>query len=114
VPASATSSAAASQFSTAAQELRDCARALRAVIPGYQATLDPVRALNTRQTWFGQYPDQVASQIDGWSATFGSGVQALLALAAAWEQRAGQLDQRAAAAHAAALKGAQQAGKGAK
>jgi hypothetical protein len=113
VPASAAAGAAASQFSAAAQELRDCARALRAVIPGYQATLGPVKALNTRQTWFGQYPDQVASQIDGWSAKLGSGVQALLALAAAWEQRAGQLDQRAAGAHAAALKAAQRAGNGA-
>lgn len=114
MPASATGSAAASQFSAAAQELRDCARALRAVIPGYQATLDPVKALNTRQTWFGQYPDQVASQIGGWSAKLGSGAQALLALAASWEQRAGQLDQQAAAAHAAALKAGKQTGSGAK
>lgn len=115
MPVSATgSAAAASQFSAAAQELRDCARALRAAIPGYQAIMDPVRALNTRQTWFGQYPDQVASQIGGWSAKLGSGVQALLALAASWEQQAGHFDQQAASAHAAAVKAAKRAGSGTK
>lgn len=102
MPGSATASPAAGQLSAAAQELRDCARQLRALIPSYEAALNPVKKLNTRQTWFGQYPDQVGSQINGWSARLGSGKQALLALAASWERQAAQFDQQAGNARAPA------------
>lgn len=104
------------QLTDAAQELRACARQLRTLVlhggsglPAYESVLKDVIGLNKvglgdGDTWYGQYPDQVASQINGWEGKIRAGTQSLLALATSWDKLAVSFEQQAGAAHAAAVK----------
>ncbi|HVT69156.1 MAG TPA: hypothetical protein VHF26_15505 [Trebonia sp.] len=91
-------SPSAKQLDDLAAQLREYAQQLRALVPQYAATLQPVVALDDAQTWNGPYPSQATAQIQGWQKSLTSGREALLSLAAQWDSLATQILQDAAKA----------------
>lgn len=97
-PSSTGSPLSPAQLKALAAQLEGCARQLRALIPRYSKTLQPVISLDNTQTWNGPYPAQASTQIRSWQNALGSGSGDLQSLAASWDSLARQILQDAAAA----------------
>jgi hypothetical protein len=91
-------SLSASQLDDLASELRSYASQLRALVPDYEATLQPVLDLDNSETWAGSYSQQASAEISGWQNSLSSGSQSLLTLADSWESLAQEIQDAASAA----------------
>jgi hypothetical protein len=83
-------------LSSAALDLRGCARQLRASIAAYEGLLAPVDRYDTPATWQGPCAERAGEALRGWRKGVETGRGLLLRRAAQWEQLAGQLERQAA------------------
>ncbi|MGD0556653.1 MAG: hypothetical protein ABSA93_16965 [Streptosporangiaceae bacterium] len=85
------------QLDDLAAEMRGYAQQLRALVPNYEATLQPVLDLDNSLTWSGSYSEQASAQINGWQKSLGTGSATLQALADSWDTLAQQIQDAATA-----------------
>jgi uncharacterized protein YukE len=85
----------AAELNGAAADLREHARRLRTLIPAYQSVLDPVRQLDTPDTWAGQYADSFGKTRSGWETGLYTGIRAVEAMISSLNSDAFELEDRA-------------------
>jgi hypothetical protein len=102
IPPTTTSSLSPAQLKALAAQLQGYAQQLRALIPHYAATLQPILSLDDAQTWTGPYATRATTQIQSWQQTLNAGTGDLQSLAKSWDNLAQTILQDAATAAKAA------------